>query len=186
MNDDQRLLLQESPPPSLPVNPGTPAGWNFVENEIGCQLPDDYKWLINTYGSGDFCDLLTVLNPFPPPGWMCLLSRSARSWSNIGMVDHSIAHTPASRRKAGYSPYAESSGGYLFWLTRGQPDEWQLAFFDYDDNEHYPVGLVQFLAQWISGRMPESFFGTGNSPDIIRRDPVFCPSGQVRAPRPSG
>ena len=100
MNDDQRLLLQESPPPSLSVNPGTPGGWNSVENEIGCQLPD--------------------------------------------------------------------------------------AFFDYDDNEHYPMGLVKFLAQWTSGGMPESFFGTGNSPEIIRRDPVFCPAGQVRAPRPPG
>ena len=46
------------------------------------------------------------------------------------------------------------------------------------------MGLVKFLAQWTSGGMPESFFGTGKSPEIIRRDPVFCPAGQVRAPRP--
>jgi hypothetical protein len=39
MNDDQRLLLQESPPPCLPVNPGTPDGWNSVENEIGVSFP---------------------------------------------------------------------------------------------------------------------------------------------------
>ena len=30
------------------------------------------------------------------------------------------------------------------------------------------MGLVKLLAQWTSGAMPESFFGTGNSPEIIQ------------------
>jgi SMI1-KNR4 cell-wall len=185
MRDEQLLLLVESPPPPVPVDTGTPDGWGVVERRLCSSLPDDYKWLINTYGYGDFCDLLVILNPFAATERMNLLSHVSPilvHYRQGGLRNHTF---PCFPDDGGILPIANnSSGGDLFWLTGGQPDDWQLVFFDYDDYEKYPMGLVRFLAEWTSGRMPRSFFGTGNSPRVIRRDPVFCPAGKVRPPRP--
>ena len=185
MKEEYRLLLTGAPPPPRPVYPGAADGWAAVERELGTPLPDDYKWFINNYGSGDLCDLLVVLNPFSPPGRMNLVSEASPTLERYrfgGPFNRSFPCFPA---VGGLLPVAQdTSGGDLFWLTCGQPDEWQLVLYDYDDTEQYPMGLVKFLAEWTSGHMPESFFGTGNSPGIIRRDPVFCPAGQVRLPRP--
>jgi hypothetical protein len=182
MNDEQRLLLAEAPPSTQPVDPGTPEGWSAVEQKLGTSLPDDYKWLINTYGSGDFCDLLAIVNPFAATEAWNLLSQVSPVLNHYrfgGPFNHTF---PCFPEEGGLLPVgSDTSGGDLFWLTRGRPCDWQLVLFDYDDTEQYSMGLVKFLGEWISGRMPRSFFGTGNSPGIIRRDPVFCPAGQVRS-----
>jgi SMI1-KNR4 cell-wall len=184
MKEEEQLLLITAPPPSSAVNPGAPDGWHAVERQLGRELPDDYKWLINTYGSGDFCDVLVVLNPFAPQGWMNILSQLGPISERYQFGGPFNRAFPCFPEVGGLLPLAQvTSGGYLFWLTRGRPDEWQLVLFDYDDYELYPMGLVKFLAQWIAGRMPESFFGTGNDPGLIRHDPVFRPCGQIRPAR---
>src|SRR4051794_7783664 len=64
MNDDMSRLIAIAPPPSAPVDAGSPIGWIEVERRLDTSLPADYKWLINTYGSGRFNDLFYVFNPF--------------------------------------------------------------------------------------------------------------------------
>ncbi len=74
----------------------------------------------------------------------------------------------------------------MFWLTAGKPDDWSLIHYSWSGwtYQRYETSLAGFLLEWIAGRLPDSFFGVGNSPGIIRRDPVFCPLGQVRVRRP--
>ena len=59
-------LLELAPPPTSPVDAGTPDRWGQIERTLGTTLPGDYKSLIDAYGSGEFCDLLWLLNPFTP------------------------------------------------------------------------------------------------------------------------
>jgi SMI1-KNR4 cell-wall len=186
MKEDKDLLLAASPPPAVPVDPGAPDGWIAVEHQLGVDLPRDYKWLINTYGSGDFCDLLVVLNPFSPRGSMSLLAQVSPILEQHRLGGLFNRTFPCFPEEGGLLPVAQdTNGGSLFWLTRGLPDEWQLVLYDYDNHQQYPLGLAKFLARWIAGFMPESFFGNGNNTGIIRRDPVFCPAGQVRPPQPT-
>ncbi|SIN91516.1 SMI1-KNR4 cell-wall [Singulisphaera sp. GP187] len=193
MNDYQLRLLAEAPPPACPVNAGSPEQWDEVEAQLGTVLPGDYKWLINTYGSGDFCDLLGVLNPFS----------SSESGNLLSQVDPILEHYregpgfqiavkrpfPAYPERGGLLPVArDSNGDDLFWLTRGEPDDWTLVHYNWRggwEYQQYYIPLAQFIAEWVSGLLPESFFGGGSDPKIIRRDPTFCPAGQVR-PRRSG
>jgi SUKH superfamily protein len=49
-------------PPTAPVD--AHGDWTAVERELGVRLPDDYKWLVSTYGWGEFRDFLNLPTPF--------------------------------------------------------------------------------------------------------------------------
>ncbi|WP_371588536.1 SMI1/KNR4 family protein [Streptomyces virginiae] len=49
-------------PPTAPVE--ARGDWTEAETALGVRLPDDYKWLVATYGWGEFCDLLHLHTPF--------------------------------------------------------------------------------------------------------------------------
>jgi hypothetical protein len=186
MTPEQRELLSEAPPPTQPEYAGAPDAWEAVEASLGSRLPADYKWLINTYGSGDFCDLLVVLSPFVASESSNLVEQVRPILGTYKSGGPDLCPFPCFPEPGGLLPFAgDTNGGNLFWLTRGEPDDWTLVIFDWRggwDYQEYPLGLVRFLAEWISGRMPDCFFGVGNSPGIIRRDPVFCPAGENRPP----
>lgn len=80
-------LLELAPPPATPVKAGSPEHWGEVENTLGTALPADYKRFINTYGSGDFCDLLGILNPF-----------ASRSQNLLSMMDPMLEEYREGRR----------------------------------------------------------------------------------------
>ena len=67
VRDEQQLLsrlFDLSPPPAHPIaTSGGKNDWVSVERAIGTALPGDYKAIIDRYGSGDFLDLLILLNP---------------------------------------------------------------------------------------------------------------------------
>jgi len=154
---------------------------------ISHQLRNSY----NTYGWGDFCDLLGVLNPFSSSAGGNLLSQLGPILEDYregpGFQTEEKCPFPAYPEPGGLLPVArDSNGDDLFWLTSGEPDSWTLIHYNWRggwEHHQYPMPLVRFLAEWVSGLLPESFFGVGNSPKIIRRDPVFCPAGQVRPRR---
>ncbi len=50
-------LINLAPPPEWRINAGSPSEWDKVERALGTLLPDDYKLIINIYGSGHFNDL---------------------------------------------------------------------------------------------------------------------------------
>jgi SMI1-KNR4 cell-wall len=186
MSEVRGLLLTTAPPPLRPVDPSTPEGWAGVERQLCCSLPGDYKWLINTYGSGEFCDLLVILNPFATAEGMNLLSQMSPVLTRYRLGGLRNRAFPCFPAEGGLFPVAQdTNGGDIFWLTHGCPDEWHLVFFNHGEYQQHTMGLATFIARWISGLMPESFFGNGNNAGIIRRDPVFCPAGQVRPPRPA-
>jgi hypothetical protein len=191
-------LLELAPPPADPVDPGSPEEWSRVEDALGIALPADYKWLIDTYGSGDFGDLLVVMNPFAPSGGMnllCQINFEVAEQMGLMCSDIPILMTyqegreelipeqcpfPTYPEPGGLLPVAgDTNGDNLFWLTEGHPDQWSLVHYDWRGGWEYQQhrkSLVGFMVDWLSGRMPESFFGVGNS-EIVRRDPVFIPVG---------
>ena len=77
----------------------------------------------------------------------------------------------------------DTNGGSMFWVTDGPPDGWSLVLYDWRggyESERHEMPLVEFLVGWLSGEIPDCFFGVGIDSPIIRRDPVFCPSGMIR------
>lgn len=180
--DALETLIRVAPPPVQPVDAGAPGRWVGVEQALGIALPADYKRLIHVYGSGDFNDLIAVLNPFAPP-----------PEDLLSMVDQLLAAYregrdrlmpeqcpfPAYPEPGGLLPVAiDTHGGALFWRTNGPPDTWTLVHYDLHSNfdyEQYPMSLVRLLAGWLWGELPECFFGIGKF-FVNRHEPVFRPA----------
>ncbi len=189
-SDSSSELLVNAPPPVSPVEIGAPEQWTVIENLLDTALPADYKWLIHTYGSGDFCDLLIILNPFSQSEGMNLqaqINPILEIYQEYREVFTKECCFPVYPESGGILPLAQDTNGNdLFWVTQGPPDKWPLVHYNWRggcQRQEYDMPLVEFLSSWISGRMSGTFFGVRNLTDIIRRDPVFCPLGQTRPPR---
>jgi len=50
--------------PAEPRETGTSKNWEKIEKRLGLQLPQDYKNVIDAYGTGSFDDFIIVYNPF--------------------------------------------------------------------------------------------------------------------------
>src|SRR6267142_275365 len=59
----ENLRRRVSPPPA-PSGGGSPQQWQQVETFLGLTLPEDYKGLVDAFGSGQFDDFITLFTPF--------------------------------------------------------------------------------------------------------------------------
>ena len=50
-------------PPAIVSNIWTAASWKVVEEELGTELPEDYKGFIEMFGLGKVNEFLTILVP---------------------------------------------------------------------------------------------------------------------------
>lgn len=67
MNPLYSQLLKYVPPPTKPEYTGTSADWDRAEKRIGVTFPEDYRWIMDTYGYGSMGDM-HIHNPFAPSG----------------------------------------------------------------------------------------------------------------------
>ncbi|GAB2637151.1 hypothetical protein GCM10027169_01440 [Gordonia jinhuaensis] len=66
--DDLKALI-----PSPSVQPARVASWPWYEDHAGIRFPTDYKAIVDSYGSGVFCDDVIVWTPVPWPGGQTIL-----------------------------------------------------------------------------------------------------------------
>lgn len=188
MDSTFERLLGLAPPPTAPVDAGSPERWGEIEHAVGTGLPDDYKRFINAYGSGEFCDLLWLLNPFSTGEGMNLLHRLGPISDHYRMGRDKYfperCPYPIFPEPGGLLPLGgDTNGNNIFWITTGPPDRWSVVLYDWRggyDSERHEMPLVEFLVGWLSGEIPGCFFGVGINSPIIKKDPVFCPSGTIR------
>ncbi len=170
-------LVRLVPPPAMPIESGTPDGWQAVEQRIGTPLPQDYKRLVNLYGIGYFGGYVCPLTPFVnPPGYLNLVD-SGRDILNgyeqgrkIGPKYH--PSFPAYPEPGGLLPWGrDDNAGVPCWLTQGQPDEWPVVILDSHYSQNYSqfaLSATGFLVQWLSGQIRVSFYpedtGAGHRP----------------------
>ena len=154
-------LTRLVPPPAAPVDAN--GDWQRVEADLGLALPADFKGLIETYGLGQFVDFITPLTPF---GSRDLFMRSAR-----GILDSERSFRARNPDKSPYSLYPEpggllewagtDNGDRLCWLTEGEPERWTTIAWNQRSWSYgaFPVGAVEFLHGWLTGRIETTVFG---------------------------
>lgn len=165
-------LVRVAPPPVAPCR-AFKGPWAPIEAELGVVFPPDYKEFVRLYGCGYFVGYLNVAVPrcgdaglrleeFVPEivrKFWAAGSRRDRFWPSVGGL-----------LPFGYTENAE----YLFWLTRGPPDEWPIVVWDRDSEtgfELFECDLTEFLAGLATGVLaPEAF------PDLLDCDQVFQPN----------
>jgi hypothetical protein len=65
-------LVRVLPPPVDVVDRPGPGDWVAIEVAFQCTLPANYKWFVDTYGSGRIGDVLWIFNPAARPSMLRL------------------------------------------------------------------------------------------------------------------
>jgi len=170
-------------PPVHPVGAGAKLDWHREEEKWKLRFPDDYKWLIENYGSGRFTDFFGISNPFHTPAGdipheeFVRLRLEGLRYTQEAIPEHAAAlpHYPA---RGGLFPIGYTdNGGTIFWLTQGDPNHWQIVCMTNaytNDFDRYELSLVAFLTQWLSkGISVPTLTPLGFYP---LRKPVFVPT----------
>lgn len=103
-----------------PESSASPSGWSDVERMIGFPLPADYKWFIDNYGAGAFCDI-TITAPADLPE---LIGRKyEQAAGNAERLPHDA---PVFPEPGGMIPWGETPDGWTCcWApTDVDPGEW--------------------------------------------------------------
>lgn len=152
---DRLLSLADSP--SDPTNAGSSEDFVSVEIRLGTKLPDDFKSVINTYGSGEWLEFYWLVNPLDShheklwdesESWILGFMREAREkWPN----DEPYCVWP---EPGGLLPWGgNSNGGYLCWIVDGDPATWQTVYRAdrTPEFEVFDESVSELLVQAITG-----------------------------------
>ena len=149
-------LIQITPPPKAPLEIGSQKQWKSIQEHLGIPLPDDYKNLINCYGTGAFTNFILLYTPF-----------AAQEDANIFQVldTHHQAkdHTKSGKETlwsvvAPFELYPEP-GGLLpwgttpdfdisfFWQVSGPPETWVTIVYNLRMGEYevWKMSCTSFL-----------------------------------------
>jgi hypothetical protein len=160
-------LIRMVPPPDRPFETGDGGAFTEVEASLRLSLPEDFKELIRTYGSGQWQGFWFVLNPFAANEYGNLVLQSQvrrpRSWSTLdaeratrenegATYPHAIYPEPG-----GILPWAlTDNGGRFFWLTAGPPEQWPTVYYPDRSPEFsvYEMSCTELLYGAVSGEIP--------------------------------
>ncbi|MFJ3492990.1 SMI1/KNR4 family protein [Streptomyces sp. NPDC086091] len=135
--------------------------WSEVAEEVGFDLPKDYRKLVDVYGGGCFDSYLWVLEPRCKNRHFDLLRLIEERdegfellWEDGEPQPPSMLQNPGSR----VIPWATTDNGeFLYWLAdSGMPSEsWPVLVNEARGAwwEHFDVGCVEMLVGLLSGEI---------------------------------
>ncbi|MER6956275.1 SMI1/KNR4 family protein [Streptomyces sp. NPDC000618] len=139
-------------PPTAPID--AHGDWTAAETALGARLPDDYKWLVGTYGWGEFCDFLYLRTPF-----------GTSEYNGVQWQSGHLTGSPARDRERYPYPLHPAPGGLLVWgttmdadrlcwLTDGSPEAWHVVVWSSEGRyETHPIGAAGFIERWAGGHV---------------------------------
>ncbi len=178
-------LVCIAPPPEQPIEHVSSSQWKIIETDVGVSLPEDYRAIMELYGSGCFNDLFWLFNPVSQSETLNLMNQV--NGLTLGQYPHMLEYEeakssfpdacpfPSFPKPGGLFPLGgDTNGGHAFWATRDHPSEWALILYPHGFHEFeiYEMPLIDFLVLWLSGKLPDCFFGVGKF-FIDRTNPNF-------------
>jgi hypothetical protein len=163
-------------PPASPLERPSAERWSEAEAALNLQLPDDYKALVDAYGSGMFNDFLLVFVPFSGNKNINLLEVQRPimdAYRTMAQQGSDAARYPAYPDEGGLFPWARTDNGDVFyWRTEGEPDSWPTVLIEsrFGFVEEYQQPATTLLAGLLDGSITSQAFP---SPDDFGDDPFF-------------
>jgi hypothetical protein len=145
--------------PVKPVEAGSSSDWLEIEQDLGINLPQDYKDFINAYGSGQVAEFLWIYNPFSKE-YQDSIS-TALDWVREEREDWDEEF----QGPFPYSIYPDHGGLFpwgridnadcLYWQTKGEPDKWTVVVYEPRGIkfEHFEESMTSFLIKLLSERI---------------------------------
>ncbi|GGR24975.1 hypothetical protein GCM10010282_16570 [Streptomyces roseolus] len=158
-------LVRLCPPPA-----GAPPAvdWAGTERALGLPLPEDYKRLVETYGSGVFDGTVWLLTPDAGRPDHDLVAQTAERDEILeSLREWEADERPAELAEPGARvvPWAfeEGSGAFLYWLVRpgSRPDTWPVLYNEGRGPlwERHGPGCAAFLHAVLTGTADTAYFG---------------------------
>ncbi|MDW5327413.1 SMI1/KNR4 family protein [Plantactinospora sp. KLBMP9567] len=151
---------------------GADVDWPGVEDRLGLRLPDDYKWLVETYGPGSFDDFLRVFQPGYPQQVLDLEHQRERTnWAMDYLRErgHAIPYENDELLAVARS----DNGDTAYWVLRpsNEPNKWTIALNEGRGPkwDTFDGGIVAWLAAILSKRVRMDVFPR----DFPSRRPKF-------------
>ncbi len=151
-------------PPSSPVETGSPEQWAEVERTLGTALPEDYKALVDAYGTGGFNDFLFVFNPFTRNKYLNLLELRPvilQAYTELRNQFPESHPYPAHPEPGGLLPWARTENGdELYWLTDGEPNSWPVVFYEtrHGSHQQFDAPATEVVAGLLRGELAADIF----------------------------
>lgn len=153
--DSFQQLAELLPPPGIPLEVPSEDDWTRVESRLG-SLPSDYRRFLSVYGTGLIDEFVWIFNPSTVNENVNLeqqsktilegLADSARQFPDVFTM-------PRYPEPCGFLPFGSTDNGdNLFWITKGNPDDWTVAVMGPRSPDHvsHEGGMVDFLCSILS------------------------------------
>ncbi|MFF1912947.1 SMI1/KNR4 family protein [Streptomyces sp. NPDC058239] len=160
-------------PPTAPIDGR--GDWPAAETAIGARLPADYKWLVGTYGWGEFCDFLYLRTPF-----------GTSEYNGIEWQSRHLTGSPERDRERYPYPLHPAPGALLIWgttmdadrlcwFTDGAPEDWPVVVWSGEGwYETHRMGAAEFIEGWADGHVSSGLLGD-MEPDLAPWFNAFRP-----------
>lgn len=169
-------LLRLVPPPPAP---SAHIDWDRVESDLGVALPEDYKWLAETYGPGRFDDFLSILHPGSPFHPTRLVEAAERAAEILDQLHESGLESIPYQTDELLAVGKTDNGDMIYWVTKpeGEPDSWTVVANGARNTKwpHFDGGIVAFLLAVLSGAVRLDVFPR----DFPSARPTFTPSPRM-------
>ncbi|MFG1885621.1 hypothetical protein [Micromonospora sp. NPDC049102] len=150
----KRHLLEAVP---VGVHAKRSQDWNSFFSKTGMVLPEDYVWLVGSYGCGRFDEYLYLLEPGCPNVNYELMAAVKERREAFDWLWQEGEPKPPELQVEGseFIPWASTDNGeFLYWrsLPGLQPSEWTVLISEArgEQWEHYQMGCVEFLAKALT------------------------------------
>lgn len=172
-------LLGVLTPPIHPADPAAPDGWRSIESSIGTPLPEDYKRYIETFGTGGIDGFIWIFNPLARNPNVNLIQQIPSELEALRALKHEVIPFPLFPEIGGLLPFgATDNGNVLYWLTRGNPEDWPIVIYEGRGPKHqvFKLEMTALVAKLLAGTVRCDVFPT----DFPRRPASFSPAPQDR------
>lgn len=147
------------PPPVRPFEIGTIDQWRAVEQELGVELPSDYREFVFTYGTGMFAGFYVVYNPCSAMKTANLLTKISTLCQQEREFKREFPDAVPYRihpDRPGLLPWGgDENGNYYYWITDGPPDSWLVVSDEVrgEGFREYGRCMTDFLCDVLTGKI---------------------------------
>ena len=178
MTNYLELLKKVLIKPSTTYHTGTGKMWNDFENEERIAFPQDYKEIINYYGTGGIGNFLWLLTPFETDenvnyNYKMKLMLNSYTESKLKFPED-FKHNVFPEKK-GLLPWGYTDNGdELYWETDDKFEDWKIVIYESRSANffYYEMGLSEFLYKLICKEINCDIFPDNISVGNIKYDAV--------------
>lgn len=137
--------------------------WNDFEQHYGLRLPEEYKQVVETYGTGAFKTFIYVFQPTHENQWLDLESMTDSTANSFrSQYLRGTLRTPVDPSRL-HVIGGTDNGDRIYYVIEDEstsPDLWKIAVNESDSHEwfSYDGGLTEFIYEFVTGLISVPMF----------------------------